>query len=67
MPAAMVDQSPAAIRLRMQVFTDQTWAMLWPIPAVALREELDSRIIQDQQDMVEQTLKVAQVVMWCLT
>jgi hypothetical protein len=51
----------------MQVFTDQTWEMLWPIPVVALREELDSRIIQDQQDMVEQTLKVAQVALWCLT
>jgi hypothetical protein len=62
-PAAMVDLFLVVIKLAMQVITDQTWEMLWPIPAVAPQGELVNLTTQDQWGMVVQTLKVALVVM----
>jgi hypothetical protein len=43
--------------------SDQTWEMLWPIPAVAPQGELVNLTTQDQWGMVAQILKVALVVM----
>jgi hypothetical protein len=67
MQAAKAVPLPEGTKAAMQVFMDPVSEMLLPTLAGAYPAELANHTILDQWDMVEQTLKVAPVVMWFLT
>jgi hypothetical protein len=65
-PAAMVDQWLVETKLDMQVFMDQAWAMLLPIPVDELQVAPINPTTRDLLVTVASIPTVVPVAMWCL-